>query len=69
MYKRWTLNTFNNSGVMILLIFSTALKTDFPWYLDLSLSRSSKASWTPVEAPDGTSALNSPLSDTRSTYK
>ena len=49
-------------------MLSTALKTDFPWYLDLSLSRSSRASWTPVEAPEGTAALNNPCSVTKSTY-
>jgi hypothetical protein len=32
----------------------------FPPYLDLSPSRSSTASWTPVEAPDGTAARKRP---------
>ena len=37
--------------------FSTACKTPCPKYLDLSPSLNSTASWTPVDAPDGTDAL------------
>jgi hypothetical protein len=43
-----------------LITFSTALLTPFPRYFDLSPSRSSTASWIPVEAPDGTAARKSP---------
>ncbi len=35
----------------------TAFKTPLPMYLFESLSRSSKASFEPVEAPEGTAAL------------
>ena len=42
--------------------FSTAFKTPFPKYLDLSPSLNSTASKLPVDAPDGTIAtpLNPP---------
>ena len=39
---------------MVVLTFSTAFKTPLPKYLPWSLSRNSKASFDPVEAPDGT---------------
>src|ERR1700674_3284902 len=39
-----------------LLAFATALSTPFPRYFDLSPSRSSRASCSPVEAPEGTAA-------------
>src|SRR5262249_27202905 len=38
------------------LTFCTAFKTPLPRYLDLSPSRSSRASCSPVEAPEGTAA-------------
>src|SRR3989441_8966514 len=38
------------------LAFATALSTPLPRYFDLSPSRSSSASCSPVEAPDGTAA-------------
>jgi len=39
----------------------------FPRWTCLSSSLSSRASWMPVEAPEGTAALKSPLSVVRST--
>src|SRR2546429_2790049 len=39
-----------------LLALATALRTPLPRYLDLSPSRSSRASCSPVEAPEGTAA-------------
>ena len=39
--------------LITVLIFSTALSTPFPRYLDLSPSRSSSASNSPVDAPLG----------------
>ena len=45
----------------MLLTFSTALITPFPKYLDLSLSLNSTASYSPVDAPLGTLALDSTL--------
>ena len=42
---------------MIELILSTACNTPRPIYIDFSLSRSSSASCTPVDAPDGTEAV------------
>ena len=44
-------------GAIRLLTFFTALRTPVPLYLDLSPSLNSKASDSPVEAPDGTIAL------------
>ena len=45
-----------------------ALKTLLPKYFELSLSRSSTASWDPVDAPLGTAALpNPPLFNNTST--
>ena len=44
------------AGAMILFTFSTALRTPFPPYRFLSPSRSSRASFSPVEAPEGTAA-------------
>src|ERR1700732_1609726 len=38
------------------LAFATAFKTPLPRYRDLSPSRNSSASCSPVEAPDGTAA-------------
>src|SRR5712692_10948478 len=38
------------------LALATALSTPLPRYLDLSASRSSRASCSPVEAPEGTAA-------------
>ena len=39
------------------LTLLTALLTDFPKYLELSLSLNSTASFIPVDAPEGTAAL------------
>ena len=44
-------------SLMIVLIFSTAFVTPFPRYLALSPSRSSSASNSPVEPPDGAMPL------------
>mmetsp|Transcript_2940 Transcript_2940/g.7232 ORF Transcript_2940/g.7232 Transcript_2940/m.7232 type:complete len:270 (+) Transcript_2940:948-1757(+) len=49
------------AGPMMVLMFSTALSTPLPRYLLLSASRSSTASCTPVEAPEGTAARKEPL--------
>jgi len=46
---------------MILLTLSTALRVPFPAYLFLSPSLNSRASYIPVEAPDGTAALKTPF--------
>mmetsp|Transcript_11128 Transcript_11128/g.18324 ORF Transcript_11128/g.18324 Transcript_11128/m.18324 type:complete len:201 (-) Transcript_11128:2008-2610(-) len=54
-------------GPIMVLIFSTAFNTPFPMYLSLSPSRSSRASYIPVDAPLGTAARNIPKSVTRST--
>ena len=57
-----------NAGLIILLTLSTAFKTPFPSYLFGSLSRSSKASLEPVDAPLGTDAVAViPLSNVMST--
>ena len=45
------------ASAIISFTFSTAFKTPLPKYLDLSPSLNSTASWTPVDAPDGTDAL------------
>ena len=51
-------NDFPTSSLEIVsLIFPTAFRTPLPLYLDLSLSRNSRASCTPVDAPLGTAAL------------
>jgi hypothetical protein len=52
---------------MMSLTLLTALVTPFPPHLDLSPSRSSQASWEPVDAPDGTMARWRPVSVTMST--
>jgi len=49
-------------GAINLLTLSTAVRTPFPNHFVLSLSLSSRASWIPVLAPEGTAALNNPLS-------
>src|SRR5574341_2375890 len=55
-------------GAIVLLTFATALETPFPIQRFLSSSRSSTASFSPVEAPDGTDARpRAPLSSTTST--
>lgn len=46
---------------MIVFTLFTALVTPLPWYLE-SPSLSSRASFVPVEAPDGTLALTVKLS-------
>ena len=58
---------FIKAGAMMSLTLATAFKTPLPNHLDLSPSLNSKASWTPVEAPDGTIDLNKPLSVVKST--
>ena len=51
-------------GAMVPLTFATALRTPLPPYRFLSPSRSSRASFSPVEAPDGTEAETAtPLSN------
>lgn len=55
------------AGAMTLLTLPTALVTPLPSHFDLSPSLNSNASWTPVEAPDGTIALKRPLSVVNST--
>src|ERR1700704_2253695 len=53
---------------MTRLTFPTALRTPLPPYRDASPSRSSSASRSPVEAPDGTAARpDAPPSRTTST--
>src|SRR5450759_978438 len=53
---------------MISRTLATALRTPLPLYLFLSPSRSSTASLTPVEAPDGTAARpTEPSTSTTST--
>ncbi|KAF5047492.1 hypothetical protein SDC9_147601 [bioreactor metagenome] len=44
----------------MLFTLSTAVKTPFPRYLDLSPSLNSTASKAPVDAPEGTPALPYP---------
>lgn len=56
-----------NAGPSFSLMLLTAVKTPFPWWTALSLSRNSNASCTPVEAPLGTAARKIPLSVVRST--
>jgi len=56
------------SPAMVVFTFSTAVRTPLPRYRFLSPSRSSTASYSPVEAPDGTAARPSvPSSSTTST--
>src|SRR5574344_867863 len=56
------------AGAMMLLMCSTALVTPLPKYLFLSPSRNSMASFSPVDAPEGTDALpNAPDSKYTST--
>src|SRR5437016_139057 len=64
----WSNASFpNNSGAISLLILATAFKTPFPIQRFLSPSRSSIASFSPVEAPDGTAARpHAPLSSVTS---
>ncbi|KAH3683892.1 hypothetical protein WICPIJ_005137 [Wickerhamomyces pijperi] len=50
------------AGAMTSLTLATAFKTPLPDHLDLSPSLNSKASWIPVEAPDGTIDLCKPVS-------
>mmetsp|Transcript_22258 Transcript_22258/g.50839 ORF Transcript_22258/g.50839 Transcript_22258/m.50839 type:complete len:278 (+) Transcript_22258:1070-1903(+) len=56
----WVASKPINFGAMRSLMLATALSTPFPIALPLSPSRSSNASYTPVEAPDGTEARNCP---------
>src|SRR5438094_9136941 len=41
-------------GRMTLITLETAFRTPFPWNRFMSPSRNSKASWIPVDAPEGT---------------
>mmetsp|Transcript_11301 Transcript_11301/g.41904 ORF Transcript_11301/g.41904 Transcript_11301/m.41904 type:complete len:304 (+) Transcript_11301:750-1661(+) len=50
-----------SAGPRMVLMFSTAFVTPLPIHLALSPSRSSTASWMPVEAPLGVIARNMPL--------
>merc|ERR1719197_589987 len=54
-------------GPMVSLIFLTAVRHPFPKYRPLSPSRSSRASYAPVDAPEGQPARNMPFSVKRST--
>lgn len=45
-------------------MFLMAVRTPLPWYSPLMLSLNSRASWTPVEAPEGTAARKRPNSVT-----
>mmetsp|Transcript_43808 Transcript_43808/g.69337 ORF Transcript_43808/g.69337 Transcript_43808/m.69337 type:complete len:214 (-) Transcript_43808:1051-1692(-) len=56
-----------NLGPIMLFTLSTALRTPLPNKRFLSPSRSSRASYTPVEAPLGTAARNRCISVSRST--
>src|SRR4029077_4730090 len=64
----WSNASFpNNSGAISLLLLATAFETPFPIQRFLSPSRSSIASFSPVEAPDGTAARpRAPLSSVTS---
>ncbi|ODV76074.1 uncharacterized protein CYBJADRAFT_119043, partial [Cyberlindnera jadinii NRRL Y-1542] len=55
------------AGAIMSLTLATAFKTPLPSHLDLSPSLSSRASCTPVEAPDGTMDLKVPFSVVSST--
>jgi len=53
----WLVQSWLRSfGLIILLILLMAFWTSLPWN-GLVLSRSSSASWIPVEAPEGTEAV------------
>jgi hypothetical protein len=57
------------AGAILDFTFATALRTPFPEYLFLSPSRSSMASNSPVEAPEGTAARpKAPEASLTSTY-
>ena len=54
----WSLASIpDNSDAISLFTFSTAVRTPLPRYLALSPSRSSIASCSPVDAPEGTIAV------------
>src|SRR5215469_3608701 len=58
---RWSAASEPQSTLAIsALTWETALSTPLPRYLDLSPSRSSRASCSPVEAPEGTAARTKP---------
>ena len=60
---RWSFTSMPRiTSAMALLTCSTALYTLLPPYTALSPSRSSTASWTPVDAPLGTAARPKPPS-------
>ena len=50
-------------SLISLFIKLTAFITPLPWNLDLSWSLNSKASWLPVDAPEGTYASEELLSE------
>jgi hypothetical protein len=55
----------NDAGAIVLTTFATAFSTPLPPYRLLSPSRSSTASFSPVEAPEGTEeTANVPPSST-----
>ena len=53
----WSLTSIPTTGLIFSFTFLTAFNTPLPLNLVLSLSRISRASRTPVDAPDGTHAL------------
>lgn len=55
-----------SAGAIIVFTLFTAFLTPFPSYLFLSPSLNSNASQIPVDAPEGTAALNKPSSVTTS---
>lgn len=52
------IDSFNSFFIKLI-----AFETPLPWYLDLSPSLNSKASCLPVEAPEGTYAIEELLSE------
>ena len=50
-----------SAGAMVLVTFRTACLTPLPPYAVDEISRSSRASWIPVEAPEGTRPVNVPF--------
>mmetsp|Transcript_33191 Transcript_33191/g.99991 ORF Transcript_33191/g.99991 Transcript_33191/m.99991 type:complete len:436 (+) Transcript_33191:828-2135(+) len=63
----WVTSMPMSLGAMMSLTFATAFSTPLPSRRPLSPSRSSRASYTPVEAPLGTAARKSAVSVQRST--
>lgn len=56
--------SLRRAGTIVSLMFLMAVRTPLPWYSPLMLSLNSRASWTPVEAPEGTAARKRPNSVT-----